>query len=62
MKDKIFTLCYVLFKRYQPEITVDELKDILTYNDAMQISGFFQKYRILEINENGESGKVEASL
>ncbi len=41
----VFDQLEILFQHYQPEITGDELKTLLTRKEALDILGFYDKYR-----------------
>jgi hypothetical protein len=47
----LFAQLEVMFQHYQPDMTAKKLKKIVTLNDAMEILGFFTKYRHLVIKE-----------
>lgn len=41
----IFDQLEIIFQHYQPDITSEYLKKILTENEALDVIGFFVKYR-----------------
>lgn len=49
--DSAFNQLVILFEHYQPEITVEKLKDLLTPNEALEILNFFDEYRHLAVQE-----------
>lgn len=53
----VFDQIEIIFQHYQPEVTSTDLKKLLTHNEALEILGFFDKYRhqaIKEINQESE--------
>lgn len=47
----IFTQLEVMFQHYQPDMTSSYLKKVISHNDALEIIGFFRKYRHLALKE-----------
>jgi len=47
----VFEQLEVIFSHYQPEVTAEYLKKHITHNEALEMLGFFQKYRHLAIKE-----------
>jgi hypothetical protein len=43
----IFEQIEIIFQRFQPELKAEDLKKIITQNEALEILGFFQEYRNL---------------
>lgn len=41
----VFNRLEIIFQHYQPEMTAESLKTIVTHNEALEILGFFQKHR-----------------
>jgi len=60
--EKMLAICFVLFKRYQPDTTIEFLQDNLTQNDIMTIAGYFQSNRYLQQKEQkgGDEKKQQA--
>lgn len=52
----IFGHVQVLFRRYQPEMTVDELKKILGVTEAVKIINFFAEHTFT--SKRDDSGEV----
>ena len=46
----------ILFQHYQPEITSNDLRSLMTHQEALEIIGFYNTYRFQE-NKEGGSGK-----
>lgn len=55
----IFDQLEIIFQNYQPNITSDYLKKHLTQNEALEIIGFFNKYRLAIILEHNKSSKED---
>ncbi len=53
----VFDQLSILFQHFHPEMTVDELKRIVTHDEALRILGFYQKYRYAGNDESGTSKK-----
>lgn len=47
----VFSQLTILFQHYQPEITTEYLKSVMTQKEALGMLGFFQKYRHIAIKE-----------
>lgn len=47
----VFSQLQIIFSHYQPDVTEDYLKKYVTQNEALEMLGFFQKYRHLAIKE-----------
>lgn len=45
----IFAQLEVIFQHYQPEMTEADLRKIVTMNEALEMLGFFQKYRAMAL-------------
>jgi len=58
----VFDQVEVLFQHYQPEMTAEELKNILTRNEALGILGFFDKYRFRALKEMSGDSKKKSPL
>lgn len=59
----VFSQLGIMFRHYQPEITEKYLKKVITHNEALEILGFFRKYRHLaltELEEETTTKKVES--
>lgn len=41
----VFAQIEIIFQHYQPDVTAEYLKKHLTFNEALEILGFFDKYR-----------------
>lgn len=54
-RNYIFTQVYLLFRRYQPEITLQQVKAMLTWDDALKIIQF------VSANSFGKSKDGEAA-
>src|SRR5690606_5942726 len=55
----IYNQIEVLFKHYQPDITIEYLKKIITNNEALEMLGFFQKYKHIAIKERKKETQRE---
>lgn len=55
--DKVFIILEVLFRTYQPEVTQAELRRWFTYDQALQIAGFFENNRFLKTKEEEMSSQ-----
>lgn len=51
----------ILFRRYQPTITLENLKKIMTRDEALQVWAFFINERIGKTKEAGKTGKKKAA-
>jgi len=49
--DLVFSQLTILFQHHQPEVTTEYLKSVVTQNEALEMLGFFQKYRHLALKE-----------
>lgn len=49
--NNIFYQLEIAFQHYQPEVDAEYLKKHVTHNEALEIVGFFQKYRELAIKK-----------
>lgn len=58
--DKMFAMVYILFKVYQPDITELYLRQNLTSNDVIALTGFFSSNRYLKTKAENEAGKAKA--
>lgn len=47
----IFAQLEIIFQHYQPEITAEYLKKYVSHNEALEVVGFFQKYRALAMDQ-----------
>lgn len=59
----VFSQLEIIFRHYQPEITQKHLKKLITHNEALEILGFFRKYRhlaLLEIENETANKKAES--
>jgi len=52
----VFEQLEILFQHYQPELTADDLRSWVTHQEALEILGFYDKYRLLE-RDNAKSSK-----
>lgn len=41
----------IFFQTYHPEMTIEAIKKIISHNEALEIMGFFHKYRALAMGE-----------
>lgn len=55
----VFDQLEIMFQHFQPEITADVLRKLLTEREALDILGFFEKYRFLE-GDKGDAGKKKS--
>jgi len=46
-----FAQLEIVFQHYQPDITADELRQLLTPSEALEILGFFDEYRHATVSE-----------
>lgn len=46
----IFAQLEIIFQSYHPEITAEYLKRFISHNEALEVVGFFQKYRALAMD------------
>lgn len=65
--DLVFCQLEIMFQHHQPDIRADDLKKLMSLNEALEVIGFFQKYRhiaisgiISEANTKAESKKKVA--
>lgn len=49
--DLVFAQLTIIFQHYQPEVTTEYLKSVVTQNEALEMLGFFQKYRHIALRE-----------
>jgi len=62
----VFDQLEVIFGHYQPKVTSEYLRTTITHNEALEMLGFFQKYRhiavkeLLEEAEQSETPKKKA--
>ena len=49
----------VMFQHYQPEMTADELKTIITWKEALGILDFYTEYRYRPKNLGEEGGQTK---
>ena len=49
--NNIFAQLEIIFQHFQPDITEEYLKKHVTHNQALEMLGFFQKYRLLAMQE-----------
>lgn len=47
----VFSQLEIIFQHYQEDVTREYLKKVVTHNEALEIIGFFQKYRHSAIKE-----------
>jgi len=47
----IFAQLEVMFRHYQPDMTSDYLRKVITHNEALEIIGFFRRYRHLALKD-----------
>jgi hypothetical protein len=52
--DKMFGMCTILFQHYQPEITETDLRNLLSTNDVLTLTNFFNSNRYLKVKEENE--------
>lgn len=50
--NNIFAQLEIIFQHFQPEVTEKYLKKHVTHNQALEMLGFFQKYRLLAMQED----------
>lgn len=48
--NNIFAQMEIMFQAFHPEVTIEYLKKYVSYNDALEVVGFFQKYRALAMD------------
>jgi len=53
----VFDQLEILFQHFHPEMTREILKSLVTHEEALEILGFYQKYRYQENTDNGKSKK-----
>lgn len=53
----VFDQLEVIFQHHQPEVTADEIRSLVSHREALDILGFFDKYRHLSSENPGESKK-----
>lgn len=56
----IFNQIEIIFQHFQPEVTIEYLKKHITHSEALEMIGFFNKYRKLILKENDSTKQVEA--
>ncbi len=47
----VFDQITVLFQHHHPDVTTEYLKSVITQNEALEMLGFFQKYRHIALRE-----------
>lgn len=50
--DNTFDQIEIFFQTYHPDVTIEYLKKIISHNEALEIMGFFHKYRALALGQN----------
>lgn len=60
--NNIFAQLEIIFQHYQPEITAEYLKKYVTHNEALEVVGFFQKYRALALDKSAEEQDSKKKL
>lgn len=50
----VFDQLEITFQRYQPEMTAETLRGIMTGKEALELLGFFDEYRALSNQKNSE--------
>lgn len=58
--DAVFNQLIILFNHYHPELTKEELKRLLTRDEAIQIILFYREQQAKEVKEAAEEGKKKA--
>lgn len=48
--ENIFNQLEIIFQHFQPEVTIEYLKKTITHSEALEMIGFFNKYRNLVVN------------
>jgi hypothetical protein len=57
--DLVFAQLEIMFQHYQPELTNDYLRKVITHGEALETIGFFQKYRHLALKEMREEDTAD---
>lgn len=57
---KTSEMCAILFQHFQPKITTEYVEKMLTIQQMLEITGFFQSNRFLKEKEDAESKKMIA--
>lgn len=53
----VFEQLEILFQHYQPEVTADQLRSMVTRTEALEMLSFYDKYRFLEKDPNVKGKK-----
>lgn len=57
----VFDQLEVIFQHYQPDITADDLRSLISHHEALGILGFYDKYRFISQKNESESGQSAES-
>jgi len=55
----VFDQLEILFQHFQPEMSREEIKRLVTHDEALRILGFYQKYRY-QPNDESDTPKKKA--
>ena len=53
----VFEQLEIIFQHHQPEITAEELRGLITHHEALELLGFFDKYRHVAASKDGDTKK-----
>lgn len=56
----IFNQLEIIFQHYQPEVTIEYLKTVITHSEALEMIGFFNKYRNLILQNDDSTATVDS--
>lgn len=56
----IFAQLEIMFQHHQPDMDASQLQKVITHNEALEIIGFFRKYRHLALKEMREETAEQA--
>lgn len=54
--NNVFDQLEITFQRYQPEMTAEKLREIMTGKEALDLLGFFDEYRALSNQKEKSDG------
>jgi len=60
--DLVFAQLTILYQHFQPETTAEYLKTVLTQSEALEVLGFFQKYRHIAVRDYLANKKNDQTL
>lgn len=58
----VFDQLEIIFQHYQPEITAAELRGLVSHKEALDILGFYEKYRYLANEKSGKADEAKKKV